>query len=274
MRTIKYKNTPSKRFMDKYANWHNLRTVCLTFDIDFAPDYMIEKVIDILNEFKTNATFFTTHPSTLLSHLINNTHFEISAHPNITPTTTQGNNLETIIHNLKQAFPSIIGNRFHLLGYSYKDLITLSKLNFIYDVSSLKFNCPFLFPSYHIDLDMVLLTYLWEDGICENTHLPMKYENINLKSPGIKIINFHPMNIFINSSNSSFRKNFVSKNPDIMNCPKRIADAYHFPSDGSETVLRNLLRYLRRKNCETICLKELVCAYKKSAIKPSIHHTK
>ena len=37
------------KFLNEYANLNGLKTIALTFDIDWAPDYMIQNVIDILN---------------------------------------------------------------------------------------------------------------------------------------------------------------------------------------------------------------------------------
>ncbi len=42
---------PEQSFLTELANWHGLRSVCLTFDTDFAPEYMLHNIIDILTRF-------------------------------------------------------------------------------------------------------------------------------------------------------------------------------------------------------------------------------
>lgn len=248
-------------FAREYANWNELKAVCLTFDTDFAPDYMIEHVLRLLKQWDARATFFATHRSQALLDLLDDERYEIATHPNLSPTTTQGRDLTGIIENLRSAYPGVKGNRFHILGYSYRDLVTLGQQGFRYDVSTLRFNCPFLLPAWHPDLKMLLLTYMWEDGICENANLPVRLESIDISSPGLKIINFHPMNIYINGPNSGARLAFLRENPDLLNCPVDAAGRHRCTGDGAETALTNLLRHLSANSCRTLRVKDVDAAY-------------
>ena len=172
-------NHNNKYFLDTFCNFNSLKTVVLTFDIDWAPDYMIQRVIDTLSEFNVSATFFVTHFSELLKNETENSKFEIGLHPYVDKRSSQGNDLEKIIFDLKSFYPNknISGNRFHILKYSYRDLIKLGEKKIKYDISTLRFNSPYLLPCYHKDLNMYLLSYFWEDGVCENSFIPLKLKN-------------------------------------------------------------------------------------------------
>ncbi|MEL6814726.1 MAG: hypothetical protein AAFP03_07920, partial [Cyanobacteria bacterium J06598_3] len=50
-------------FLDTYCNWKQLNTIHLTFDIDWAPDFMIASVMSLLESYEAKASFFLTHPS-------------------------------------------------------------------------------------------------------------------------------------------------------------------------------------------------------------------
>ncbi len=250
------------RFARSYANWDGLSTVAITFDVDFAPAYMIENVLGILKRHNAPATFFATHPSEILRQITQTDDLhEVGLHPNLGPNSTQGNGLIDILTRLRTTYPAATGNRFHLLGYSYRDLVVLGQYGFRYDVSTLRFNCPYVLPAWHPDLKLILLSYTWEDGICENSELPMRLGSIDLASPGIKIINFHPMNIYINGSTSQPRLRFLRENPDLLNCPQPVADMYRCQGDGAETVLRDLLAYLVDKHVRLLRVKDLAWAY-------------
>lgn len=254
-------NSIPAHFLKKYANWDQMCSAHITFDIDFAPDYMISHTLNILEEYNAPATFFVTHRSPLLVKLNENDNYEFGAHPYIGPNTTQGNGLGDIIGKLMAIHPRAAGNRFHVLHYSYRDLAELGRLGFKYDVSTLRFNCPYLLPSFHKDLNMTLLTYFWEDGICENSRIPLNLKSINPTTPGIKIFNFHPMNIYINGRDSTARLKFMRENKDILNCPKSIADGYRQKGEGAESFLIELLEFLKGRNCRLEKLSSMVSAY-------------
>ena len=56
--------------------------VFLTFDTDWAKDFIIEDTINILLKYNLNATFFATGMSSLIKELLYSTSFEIGIHPN------------------------------------------------------------------------------------------------------------------------------------------------------------------------------------------------
>jgi hypothetical protein len=256
-------------FAERYANGSGLKTVCITFDVDFAPDYMIQNVLSLLERYDAKATFFATHLTPLLQEVAAQGFHEVGLHPNLTPGTTQGTGLEDILGKLKAAYPDVVGNRFHVLGYSYRDLVTMGKSGFIYDVSTLRFNCPYLLPAWHPDLGMTLLTYSWEDGICENASLPMSMESMDLDSPGMKICNFHPMNVYINGPDSRARLEFLAEAGPLLACPQALADRHRREGPGAGTVLQAMLEYVMSRSCETLRVRDIANAYTESLRTPA-----
>ena len=249
-------------FAKKYANWDKVDTICLTFDIDFAPDYMIKHTLTLLKKFNVKATFFATHNSPIVKKIAQDSQFELGTHIYVGPGSTQGTDIGEIIKDFRRVYPKVLGNRFHILHYSYRDLAKLGDYSYLYDVSTLRFNTPYLLPSFHKDINLILLTYSWEDGICENARFPMSLSSIDLNSPGMKIINFHPMNIFINGSNADARLKFMRENPDLLHCPRHIAERYRQKGMGVETVLIEMLAMVDRQRYNCITLMELAKKFK------------
>ena len=62
------------------------RVAALTFDIDWAPDWMIEEVASILIEHNVKTTWFVTHASPAIDKLRQMPElFELGIHPNRLP---------------------------------------------------------------------------------------------------------------------------------------------------------------------------------------------
>ena len=250
-------------FRRRFANWDGLRSVCLTFDVDFAPEFMIEDVLALLERTGARATFFATHASEALAREAKRGFHEVGAHPNLAPGSTQpGEGAESIVSLLREAYPQLMGNRFHLLAHSYRDLSTLARAGVAYDVSALRFNCPYVLPAWHADLEMTLLTYMWEDGVCENAGHAMEVGSIDLDSPGLKIVNFHPMNVFINGSDGSARREFMNTITDLRECPRELADKHRHVGPGAGDVLRGLLTALSDRGVEFATVGEMVGAFR------------
>ena len=63
---MKHDDPSLQSYLERYANWNRLKTVAITFDVDWAPDYMIRNALDIIERHDLRTTFFATHDSELL----------------------------------------------------------------------------------------------------------------------------------------------------------------------------------------------------------------
>ena len=249
-------------FLERFANWSGLRTVVLTFDHDWAPDYMVAHCLDILAAHGAAATFFATGPCAALKERAPAAGHEIGAHINLAPGSTQGRDLDDIVSKLRAAWPEARGNRFHLLAHAYRDLMGLARLGFAYDVSSLRFNASHLLPAWHGDLGMTLLSYCWEDGFAVDGVLPVAPESLDLDSPGVKILNFHPVNIYLNCAAEDDRRRFQRAHPRLGETGEADARPFRRPGRGAETMLREALARIAARGARTATLGELVDAFR------------
>jgi len=246
------------RFAEKYANWSELRTLCLTFNIDFVPDFMLERLLHMLAPFNVAATFFATHDTPVLQRIRMNPQYELAIHPFNNPASTQGNGLEEILGALRRIVPEAAGNRFHRLEHSYRDLLRLGELGYIYDASAIRHNTPFLLPAWHNDMKMVLLTTLWEDGSTEGMGYPMRLESVNLETPGMKILAFHPLNVYLNSKTPRDRSDFLRTVGNFQQCSEETA-RHHYGNDGegARGVLRETLELIRERQIDTVTARQI-----------------
>ena len=109
-------NKEYKDFLQEFCNFNSLQTIFLSFDVDWAPDYMLEDLINILG--KTSATFMITHDSKCVRQIEEN--FSIGTHPNLSKGSSQGEGIDECIEFYKSnKLSSFSLNRFHI-AVSYK----------------------------------------------------------------------------------------------------------------------------------------------------------
>ena len=87
----------------------------ITLDCDWAPDFVIKYVAGILTERKVKATWFITNDFPFLDELKKNPLYEIGIHPNFAQKSTQGQNPDSILTNLKSLVPESKSLRTHSL---------------------------------------------------------------------------------------------------------------------------------------------------------------
>lgn len=80
--------------------------VVLTFDIDWAPDFMIDFVAEGLTQRRVRATWFVTHASPAVEWLREHPDlFELGIHPNFAPGSTQGDSPEAVLRHCLRLEP-------------------------------------------------------------------------------------------------------------------------------------------------------------------------
>lgn len=179
----------------------------LTFDIDWAPDWMILDLANLLIAQQVRATFFITHQSPAVEQLSSNPLFELGIHPNCLPGSTHGADPRSVLSHICNLVPNAICMRTHGLFQSTNFLflcaaefgikidcsIFLPRANFvsahkIYRDGSSLWRIPLIFSD---DSEMFDPSPRWQ------------IEDYNLEAPGIKVFNFHPVHTAMNFVNFS-----------------------------------------------------------------------
>ena len=178
--------------------------IALTLDIDWAPDWMIEKVAEMLLKYGVKATWFATHRSKVIEELEKESLFEIGIHPNLYPDSTHGKTEDEVLLYIRELFPDAISMRTHGLYSNSRFLYKCAKLGIKIDVSIFIDKGEYLKPFriYFDDgLSIIRIPFLWEDDIEMNKPSPSWDLSDILQFKGIKIFNFHPVHICLNTPN-------------------------------------------------------------------------
>ena len=169
--------------------------IILTLDADWVPDFVIEDVTAILAAHGLGATCFLTNP---LRHDLPDI-IEAGIHPNFLPGSTQGSTRRDVMDYLSAAVPGARSVRTHRLFWD-ADLPSLFRQYGIrYDVSVL---LPF-----HDHLRPVAtsgihrLPFWWSDNFHLTEGLECAVDTLDgrLCAPGLKILSFHFIHVWLNS---------------------------------------------------------------------------
>ena len=240
---------------DPYARFYNLSRltdVFLTCDTDWAPDFAIASVLEVVHSHKQKMTVFATHRSELLLHAPD--WVEVGLHPDFTRPDGKSR-FEDKVVALKMIYPTAVGMRSHrdFFGNNIADVAKHCGLR--YDASSFLWNQSFC--QAHVDYNgLTHFSYMWEDGIHLDMGLGLTFAGVRLYAPGMKILNCHPTLIFLNSRSDDHRRSVTRRYADLTSAPyeELAADVVH--EFGIGDLWRSLLRFLAENGVRTHLLRD------------------
>jgi hypothetical protein len=186
-----------------------LKKPTISLDIDWAPDIAIDFVANMLQDHKIKATWFVTHNSPSIQKLKKNNLFELGIHPNFLEGSTQGDSPSSILNNLKKIIPCAKSIRSHNSFQSTPILKEYSKFGLENECSILLEHTPNIIPYYSKFYDLYRFYHFWEDDIFL---FDKKNWRDTFDTPGLKIFDFHPIHIYLNSKNM---KNYKQASSEI-----------------------------------------------------------
>jgi len=224
----------------------------LTFDCDWAPDFVINNVINLLNEEKIKATFFITNKSQIIKKLRENKLFEVGIHPNFFRNSTQGSNEDSILNNLKQIVPEAKSIRTHGLYQSTLLLKKFQEYEIENDLSLFLPNTPNIVPHYSKFFNLYRFPYFWEDDVAMTEKSNWSFDDPLYHVNGLKIFNFHPIHVFLNSRDV---ENYENLKKDIgleqLN-EENIKNFVNQSNEGTKSFFDEIISYIKNKETYTI----------------------
>ena len=182
-----------------------MRETAVTIDLDWAPDVAIDHTARLLLEREVPATWFVTHASPAIDRLRERPDlFELGIHPNFRPGSTHGVDEASVLAHCLTLVPDAISMRSHSLHCSTPLLAHVLDTTPIRVDSSLLLMhatglAPFTFTWNRKTLVRVPL--VWEDDlVMEEEPSSWTLDTEWLDAPGLKVFDFHPIHVFLNSS--------------------------------------------------------------------------
>jgi len=232
---------------EKYNN-----TIFLTFDIDWACDEVIAETIELLEQEKISATIFVTNDSPILKRMRCNEVIELGIHPNF-------NNLfdginkekgtEKIVKELKEIVPEAKSIRSHSLVQSSKLLDVFVKNGFTHETNQFipDYSGINILPYRHLN-GIIRAPYKWEDSV----HFEAVEKGFQkdwdikrcLSKDGLKIFNFHPIHIFLNTEKVERYENSRDAHKDVIQLEKH----KNKKNIGTRDILIELINEGKKRN--------------------------
>lgn len=176
----------------------------LTLDVDWAPDFIIERVANILIDHKIRATWFVTHASPSLALLRHNPElFELGIHPNFLPNSTQGTNPDEVLSYCMALVPEATSMRTHAQVQSTHLLnkviasipITLDSSIYLPHIEGIK---PISY--WWQGKKLLRIPMFWEDDLeMERLYGCWTLKSLTKFKHGLKVFDFHLMHIYMNA---------------------------------------------------------------------------
>ena len=220
--------------------------VVISLDTDWANDFILDFCVNHIIKNGARAVFFSTNRSEVLAS-IDSLDFEIGIHPNFYNSL---NNFEKPILELKNIYPEAIGGRSHGLFCSSNILSLYKKHGLKYESNNFLYLHPNLCPTIRFE-DFYSIPFFWsDDKFLENNS---KDKNNHLDIQGLKVYNFHPIHLFLNSPNYKFYEDNKEHYHDHSVLEQRRYKGY-----GMLNYFTNILKKINEKELETKLISELI----------------
>lgn len=173
----------------------------LTFDVDWAPDWSVREVLEMLAQYGASATFFITHDSPTIREIADAGH-SVGIHPNFATNSSQGASPTDVVGNLLGLWPDARAMRTHGLQQSsllLRDVATAFP-ELEYDLSILTYGFPHSgwFDWRLQGSRMRRLNYTWEDDFAFDD--PHHDWRTFTPAGELSVLDFHPIHVSLNSS--------------------------------------------------------------------------
>lgn len=219
--------------------------IILTFDVDWAPEWMIEETIGMLREANCPGTYFATHRSAALSSLAEEHGFEVGLHPNFLPNSSHGTTVDAVFRTLKEFYPEATSCRTHSLMQSEPLLTQMARDH------GMEVDCSIHLPQasavcpHRLVLDddgtsIVRLPHIFQDNMYALSGADWTVEALRIGRVGWNVFNFHPVHIALNTSSFSQYRAIKALGP-VQDLQPSDIRPYRNSGRGAATLLSDLI---------------------------------
>ncbi len=230
------------------AEYHGQGEIVLTIDVDWAPDVAVDFVSQELVERAVRATWLLTHRSPAVERLEEHSDlFELGIHPNFLPGTTHGSSLEAVLDHCMELVPGAVTMRTHGLYQSTR------LLDLVLERTPLEVDLSLFLPRANNVAPVLLertagrlvrIPYVWEDDFEMDCRQPSWQLKPLLTGQGLKVLDLHPVHVFLNSSTMANYRMLKSVKPELHRCGGEDLRGLVQPGDGPRTFFLEVIDHL------------------------------
>ena len=226
------------------------RPCVITLDIDWAPDFVINSVANLLVKKNVCATWFVTHQSPAIERLRTFPNlFELGIHPNFMKESTHGSTLESVLRYCAELVPDALSMRTHGLFQSTEIFAkVLECTNIRVDVSLFlpQSQTPDPVDFWWNQKSLLRIPYVWEDDFEMERPDPCwdhKFLDATVGNSPI-VMDFHPVHIYLNSKDMRNYRAIKANMTDLSAALPAAMDPYVGTGEGTGRMFSSLVRVL------------------------------
>lgn len=214
---------------------------CLTMDTDWVPPFVLEDVLTLLAETPVKATIFCTGDYAS-QRAQAETQIEWGIHPNILAGSTHGASAKACIDAVAALTPGARASRTHCFAWCTGCPGWLKAHGITHDASIYRPGEANLEP--FLDNGLIRVPSWWGDRAwLSRGGDPVRFNPPGLTDPGLKVILFHPIHIYLNNPDlDAWRTAFPDRALDSLT-PEELAP-FRRHGDGARTLFRSALEFL------------------------------
>lgn len=215
--------------------------ICLTIDVEWAPEFVIEWMAEKVRASGVPATWFATHDSAVLKSLAADPSQEIGLHPNFLPGSTHGSTMEEVMRHLMRIYPGASGIRAHGLLDSTRHQRYYRELGFRYVSNIMLWGRPSE-PFYTPWTGMRHIPLSWEDDVACGSVGKRSFEAAPGRADALWVLNFHPLYCYVNDTvGMPVYAGLKAQGTDIGKIDRRTLDPVRRQGDGLASTLSEVL---------------------------------
>jgi hypothetical protein len=240
--------------------------IVLTFDVDWAADYMVEPIAGALIDRGVRSTWMVTHASPAIDRLRERPDlFELGIHPNFLPGSSHGDTVAEVLATCMRLVPEATTMRSHALVQSSPILEeVLARTPIRCDSSILLPEAPGIepvgFPS--ADGPLVRVPYFWEDDVEMMRHAPRWTFDDDAPAEALRVYDFHPALVYLNAADVSPYEEL--KRLGLRDVPEARARELVQPGQGAGTMFLEIADHLAASGSRT--LRDVADAHRRSMV--------
>lgn len=213
----------------------------ISIDLDWAPDEVIRFTFELLAQYRIRVTVFCTHPVEVKHH-------EVALHPNFEREGTP----EQHIRALQQSYPEAQGVRSHALHINSRLYQLYRQLGLVYSSSYYMFGQRV--EPFRTVAGMIELPIFFEDDLyfLEHGNMDIRMQDLDLNGSHLKVFNFHPIHIFMNTSSTEHYHDWKTHYQDVTKLREWVGE-----KRGTRDFFLETLEYISTRGIETKTLGEI-----------------
>jgi len=219
----------------------------LTFDVDWAPDFMIDFVAKILLRAGVRSTWFVTHESEAIDRLRRNPqHFELGVHPNFLPGSSHGESPKQVLDKCLAMVPEAQSFRTHSLVQSTPLLCEIMASTPLTIDASLFLPGQSYVQPFRFEWDghsMLRVPFHWEDDHEMASAAP--HWSLGARQAKGEVFNFHPIHIYLNSVDMKAYGSLKARFGRVTDIDQPSADAVVDGRPGTRTTFLEIVDQMR-----------------------------